>query len=97
MHLFHANPSVSFAVLAIKFTRMSSDLYGNDVVSSFELAKDFTPHVANYSDIHCVPEEIVELHIIIVAKWKLKCIFRLHTFRRNPSRPVTCTSVHTAR
>lgn len=42
VRLCHSNITESAAVLAIQSVRISNDLYGNDVVSSFELAKGFT-------------------------------------------------------
>ena len=79
LRLCQANPDVPSNVSAIQSIRVSNDLYGNDTVSAFELAKGFSRPVDGKSSVHPIPTEIVEAQIDLKGRRKLNKILRSHT------------------
>ena len=71
----HAPPDVSHELLAMRAVSVSNDLYGNDLMSSFELAKGFTKPVIHRS-ITEIPDDVVNAQIKLQAKRKLALILK---------------------
>ncbi len=61
--------------------RISNDLYGNDVISSHELAKDYTRPIDFGCPPKIIPEEIRKAHDVLKAKRKLTKIMRSKSIR----------------
>lgn len=57
------------------------DLYGNHVLSSFELSKGFMIQMSSESEIKSLPENIIEVHVYIQALHKRNCLLRSHTYK----------------
>lgn len=70
-----ADPEGSSELHALRAVAVSNDLYGNDVMSSFELAKGFTKPVADGS-VCTIPEDVVDAHNRLQAKRKLALILK---------------------
>jgi len=67
--------------------RISNDLYGNDVVSAYELAKGFTRPILKGQGIMQIPVEIVDAQETLKAKRKLALIMRSKSTRDNVVKP----------
>ena len=59
-----------------KVFHVSNNLYGNDIVSSFKLAKGYTLPLDDDSSMLEVPREIFEARNVLKAKRKLNLILR---------------------
>jgi len=70
------DPTLSGRTLVQQALRISNDLYGNDVMSSQELAKGYTRPVESGNVPRIVPKEIREAHENLKAKRKLTLILR---------------------
>lgn len=75
LKLCAAEPNTSFDPHAIRSVSISNDLYGNDVMSSYELAKGFTKPIDGAS-IHPIPDDIASAHNQLQAKRKLALILK---------------------
>ena len=73
-------------VIAQQATCISNDLYGNDLCSSYELAKGFTKPVEIGTLPKLVPEDLVKARDTLLAKRKLNLILR--------SKSTTDTPIH---
>ena len=74
--------SISPKIAAIEAIKISNDLYGNDVMSAFEIAKGFSRPICNQS-IKPVDNELIEAHDNLCAKRKMNKILRSHSYDRN--------------
>jgi len=74
--------SISPKIAAIEAIKISNDLYGNDVMSAFEIAKGFSRPIWNQS-IKPVDSELIEAHDNLCAKRKMNKILRSHSHDRN--------------
>lgn len=70
LKLRNAEPDVSPELHACRAVAISNDLYGNDVMSSYELAKGYTKPVSE-GGVKSIPQEIVDAHEKLQAKRKL--------------------------
>lgn len=68
LRLRNVDPQKSAAVFSIQAMQISNDLYGNDVVSSFELAKGFTRPIRSDRDVNAVPDDVIEAHVNLSSK-----------------------------
>lgn len=84
LRLRHAEPLITADILAIQAVRISNDLYGTDVISSFEMAKGLHRPVIGDAEVKSVPHEIVEAHVDIKARRKLNRILRSHSHEYGP-------------
>ena len=75
LRLRHANPDESAEVSAVRAVTISNDLYGNDVMSSFEMAKGFTKPVDSRS-VKAVPADILEAQDKLKARRKMALILK---------------------
>lgn len=75
LKLMNASPEVDKEVLALRAISISNDLYGNDVMSSFEQSKGFTKPI-NGNAISAIPEDIIDAEQKIAAKRKLALILK---------------------
>lgn len=75
LKLKDADPSESHNTLAIRAVTISNDLYGNDILSSFEQAKGFTKPVTGNSP-NATPKDIIEAQEKLTAKRKLALILK---------------------
>lgn len=80
LRLRHDDPHADAGLLIVQAVRISNDLYGNDTVSSFELAKGFTRPVFNCPAVSSVPDNVVEAHVNINEKRKLNRIPFTHVY-----------------
>ncbi|PXF41606.1 hypothetical protein BWQ96_08672 [Gracilariopsis chorda] len=77
--LKHASSSTTptqLPLLIQQSLRICNDLYGNDLLSAYELAKGFTRPVISMAATIIVPDEIVKAHQALVTKRKLTLILR---------------------
>jgi len=58
--------------------RICNDLYGNDVMSSHELAKGYTRPIHSSGPILQIPDEIKAAHDTLIAKRKMNLIMKSH-------------------
>eukprot|EP00178_Gracilaria_changii_P016470 TRINITY_DN4728_c0_g1_i1.p1 TRINITY_DN4728_c0_g1~~TRINITY_DN4728_c0_g1_i1.p1 ORF type:complete len:805 (-),score=91.02 TRINITY_DN4728_c0_g1_i1:529-2943(-) len=75
-HASSSSTPTPLPLLIQQSLRICNDLYGNDVLSAYELAKGFTRPVVSTSTPTPVPAEMVEAHQSLVAKRKLTLILR---------------------
>lgn len=94
IRLRQAHPNANIAVLAAQAECISNDLYGNDTVSSSELAEGLSSPLLKETAIPSIPNDIVEAHINIVARRKLNRILRLHAFNTDSFKPGNMTQVY---
>lgn len=70
------SPEISESLIVQQTFRIANDLYGNDVLSSSELAKGYTRPINKGVRPKILPEEIVTAHEALIAKRKLTLILR---------------------
>lgn len=70
LRLTSATPSEERDVMALQAIRISNDLYGNDVMSSFEIAMGFTKPMDQSISPTVVPMELSEARDTMIAKRK---------------------------
>lgn len=75
-------PTTSSELLVINAIRVSNDLSGNDVASSYEHAHGYTRPLHS-SDPTPLPPDIVEAHKELIAKRKLNLIQQSHAIKEN--------------
>ena len=63
-------------LMAYRAIRISNDLYGSDVLSSFETAKGFTKPCDDKNGINVISKDLINAHDTIKAKRKLNLILR---------------------
>ena len=80
LRLKSANPDVSTKLLVLQATRVSNDLYGNDVASANELAKGYTRLLIHVSLFH-MPQDVRVAHQELLAKRKLNKILRTNAIK----------------
>lgn len=61
---------------AIRAINISNDLYGNDTLSAFELARGFTKPVSTPTLVQALPNDIVTAHDSLQARRKLALMLR---------------------
>lgn len=71
-----SNPDADKQLLALQSVRVSNDMYGNDVISSFELCRGFSKPVLPMSSPVEIPDDIRNAHDELIAKRKLNLILR---------------------
>lgn len=76
LKLSFEKPEELGALFVQQAIRITNDLYGNDIMSSNELAKGYTRPVESGMSLNYLPKEIVEAHDALVAKRKLTKILR---------------------
>lgn len=76
LRLRQFDPTQSPHLCALEAVRISNDLYGNYVASSYELAKGFTRPIVKCEHVNPLPPELVEAHVDLLARRKLHLIMR---------------------
>ena len=76
------HPNIPTQLLAINAIRVSNDLYGNDIASSYELAHGYTRPLLSSAPT-LLPPDIVKAHKDPIAKRKLNLILRSHAIKEN--------------
>ncbi len=69
---------------AYKAVSISNDLYGNDTLSAFELAKGFTKPIMNEPIDNLIPDDIIESHEKLQARRKLVLILKSNAIQELP-------------
>ena len=75
LKLTEAHPNVNEEVISIRAINISNDLYGNDVLSSFEQAKGYTKPIGGNTP-NTIPKDIIDAQEQLSAKRKLALILR---------------------
>lgn len=63
-------------IAAMKAVNVSNDLYGNEILSSFELARGFNKPFQSSSQLKVIPNDLVTAQEQLQAKCKLTLILR---------------------
>lgn len=71
-----SDPQIPPELMAYRAIRISNDLYGSDVLSSFELAKGFTKPLDEKDGLNVISNDLIDAHDTIKAKRKLNLILR---------------------
>lgn len=80
LKLRNAEPNAESELHACRTVDPSSDLYGSNVVSSFELTKGYTKP-AKVGSVQASPDDVVEAHEKLQTKRKLALILKLKSTR----------------
>lgn len=75
LKLQEADPHTDLEMIAVRAVTVSNDLYGNDVLSSFEQAKGYTKPI-NGNPPKTIPDDIIEAQENLSAKRKLAMILK---------------------
>lgn len=75
LKLTNAHPDLPKDLLAQRAVSISNDLYGNDTMSAFELAKGYTKPIDG-QNVHKVPDEILDAQLRLAARRKLALILK---------------------
>lgn len=70
-----ADPNASKELISQHALSISNDLYGNETMSEFELAKGFTKPV-NSNKVREIPDDVIDVQLRLAARRKIALILK---------------------